>query len=154
MADKYLKEGRLLSNYFFTDYVKEYVKKKPNKTLSFRREEFNHVLKDIFEELGNELIESDNGVHMKNMGYFYIFTSITPYFKSPKYTPKKVMYEFADTNGRRFYPCFNPTAHSILKGFSLDFNDSKEYREKVRNKARKGKRWKFYLSAYVKKSGR
>lgn len=154
MIDSYPKEGRILTNYFYTDYVKKYVDKKPKEPYSFGRDEFRSTVKDILEELKNEIIESDNGVHMKHLGYFYIFTSITPYFKGPKFTGKKVMYEFADTNGRRFYPCFNPTAHSILKGFSLDFNDSKFFRDEVREKARKGKRWKFYLSAFVKKSGR
>lgn len=154
MIDNYPKEGRLITNYFFTDYVKKYVKKDKKGRNSFCRDEFRHVLKDIFVELGNEIVESDNGVHMHRMGYFYIFTSITPYFKSPKYAPKKIMYEYAETNGRRFYPCFNPTAHSILKGYSLDFNDVPTFRERIRNEAKKGRRWKFFLSAFIKKSGR
>ena len=153
MIEKYPKEGRLISNYFYTDYVKKYVAKK-GRVYSFGRDEFRNTISDLITELGNELIESDNGVHMKKLGYFYIFTSITPYFKSPKSAPRKIMYHLTETNGRRFYPCFNPTAGSILKGFSLDFHDTTIFRKRVRNEAIKGKRWKFYLSAFVKKSGR
>lgn len=156
MRDKIPKEGRILSNYFYTDYVKKYVEKnKKTKTYSFDRDEMRHVLKDIFEAIADEIVEGDNGVYMEGMGYFYIFTSITPYFKSPKSAPKRVMYEFADTNGRRFYLSFNPIgAKSPFRGFSLDFNESDTIKKRIREKARNGKRWKYYLSILLNNKSR
>lgn len=154
-VDRYLKGGRILSNYFYTDYIKKYLNRnKKTRCYPFTRDDYRHIMKDVFEEIGKQMVESDCGVHMKGMGYFYIFTTITPYLKSPKNAPKKIMYDRLEVNGRRFYACFNPTKGSPFIGYSLDFCEDPKLKKKIKEKSREGKRWKMYYSNFVSKTGR
>lgn len=107
------------------------------------------VLKKIFENIGNELLDSDDGVYMKGMGYFYVFMNPMPNMKRKNVCAKRV--NLTHTSGRRYYISFEPIGEkNPFMGYTLDHMVTKELKERLQQRIIEGKRYKQYLSSFRK----
>lgn len=137
-------DARLLGTRLYRRMYK-YMKIKKNKNESI----IPKVLKKIFENIGNELLDSDDGVYMKGMGYFYVFMNPIPNMKRRNICAQRV--NLTHTSGRRYYISFEPIGEkNPFMGYTLDHMVTGELKERLQQKIIEGKRYKQYLSSFRK----
>lgn len=137
-------DARLLGTRLYRRMYK-YMKIKKNKNESI----IPKVLKKIFENIGNELLDSDDGVYMKGMGYFYVFMNPMPNMKRRNICAQRV--NLTHTSGRRYYISFEPIGEkNPFMGYTLDHMVTGELKERLQQKIFEGKRYKQYLSSFRK----
>ena len=137
-------DARLLGTRLYRRMYK-YMKIKKNKNESI----IPKVLKKIFENIGNELLDSDDGVYMKGMGYFYVFMNPMPNMKRRNVCAQRV--NLTHTSGRRYYISFEPIGEkNPFMGYTLDHMVTGELKERLQQKIIEGKRYKQYLSSFRK----
>lgn len=137
-------DARLLGTRLYRRMYK-YMKIKKNKNESI----IPKVLKKIFENIGNELLDSDDGVYMKGMGYFYVFMNPMPNMKRRNICAQRV--NLTHTSGRRYYISFEPIGEkNPFMGYTLDHMVTGELKERLQQKIIEGKRYKQYLSSFRK----
>ena len=137
-------DARLLGTRLYRRMYK-YMKIKKNKNESI----IPKVLKKIFENIGNELLDSDDGVYMKGMGYFYVFMNPMPNMKRKNVCAQRV--NLTHTSGRRYYISFEPIGEkNPFMGYTLDHMVTGELKERLQQKIIEGKRYKQYLSSFRK----
>ena len=123
----------------------KHMKYKDNKC----HKKLNIVLRKIFENMANEIIESDDGLYMEGLGYFYVFMTPTPNMKRKNVCAKRS--DLVHLGGRRYYISFEPVGDKTpLMGFMLDHRENKKLRERLHQRLREGKRYKHYLSSFKK----
>lgn len=137
-------DARLLGTRLYRRMYK-YMKIKKNKNESI----IPKVMKKIFENIGNELLDSDDGVYMKGMGYFYVFMNPMPNMKRRNVCAQRV--NLTHTSGRRYYISFEPIGEkNPFMGYTLDHMVTGELKERLQQKIIEGKRYKQYLSSFRK----
>ena len=140
---KVSQEGFLVDSLF--KKMHKHIKTKENRSDKVVRT----VLKKIFENIGNALLESDDGVYMKGMGYFYIFMSPNPNMKRKNICASRT--DLTHVSGRRHYISFDPIGEKNgFMGFTLDHMEDSKLRERLHNKLKGGKRYKSRLSTFKK----
>lgn len=137
-------DARLLGTRLYRRMYK-YMKIKKNKNESI----IPKVMKKIFENIGNELLDSDDGVYMKGMGYFYVFMNPMPNMKRRNVCAQRV--NLTHTSGRRYYISFEPIGEkNPFMGYTLDHMVTGDLKERLQQKIIEGKRYKQYLSSFRK----
>lgn len=135
---------RLLSNYLH-NYSKKYLKYEHNKGRELHRK----VFKKILENISEAILESDGGVYMKGMGYFYIFTAPMKNIKRKNVCAKRT--DFTYTKAGRNYLSFEPIGDkNPFTGFALDYKVDEKLKKKIQENIRNGRRYKSYLSTFKK----
>lgn len=136
--------GRFLGRNLFRR-MNKYLKIKKNKDVGV----VSPILKKIFENIGNELLDSDDGVYMKGMGYFYIFMNPMPNMRRKNICAERV--NLIHTSGRRYYISFEPIGEkNPFMGYTLDHMVTENLKNRMQQKIIEGKRYKQYLSSFRK----
>jgi hypothetical protein len=151
MARRLAKSFKLLDHTVYTEYLK--YDKIPQKHRVSDREELRKILKTICENIGTELVERNGGVHIRRLGYFFVWK-----------IPRKMTYTTQVRNGKlkesynhhtrhyMFSPIFLPSIDRMrtLKNWSMDNAFTRRVKDGIKEKVRAGFDYKIYPYSITK----
>jgi len=119
-------------------YYKEYKKEYNEKDL-FEYIEYKKLIRALWKEVGELMLEDEEGVFIKGVGYFAIV-------KAPYLISNASNFHYKDILLREQY---NPTivtdiySRSPLKNFTADYSFNKWFKDKLSKKISSGKKYRF-----------
>ena len=116
-----------------------------SKTVNIKHKRLHHYENDriiqlFLKKVSEKLLEYRAGIHIKKIGYFFIYRHP---FKFPPSAYKKHLKNYLLT--------FIPTENSIFKYWSMDFKFVKTLQEKVDKNVKKGYRYLNMINGVSKK---
>lgn len=144
MGKKLAKPFNLLHHSINTEYLKQDI---PKKYRLENREELRKLVREICGVIGEEIVNSEGGVHINRLGYFFIWK-----------IPKKMTYNTHISGGKSeenfnyhtnhymYSPIFLPSIDkkSTLKNWGMDNSFNRKIRFGIKDKLKSGFKYKIY----------
>lgn len=100
----------------------------------------DRIMSLFFKKMSEDLVEYRAGIHIKKLGYFFIY-------KHPfKFPPSAYL-----NHMKPYYPTFIPTENSVVKYWSMDFKFNRVLVAKIDTYIRKGYRYLNMINGVSKK---
>lgn len=145
MARRLAESYKLLDYRIYTEYLK--YEKIPEKHKVKNRRELRKIVKTICKHIGNEIVDRQGGVHIKRLGYFFVWK-----------IPRKMTYTTQVKGGSlkenfnhhsyhyMYSPIFLPSLDSknTFKNWSMDNSFSVNVKQGIKHKVRAGFKYKIY----------
>lgn len=133
---------RLLDYSTHKYYVNNYKRTRPKELHAKSRKEFLDILSTFYQIIGEQLLEREGGVCIKELGYFFIWE-----------IPRKMNYDLLNKDGytskfnyatdhKMYSPILIPAKR--IKYWYLDKAFTAPIKKGLRDKLRAGKRYKMY----------
>jgi hypothetical protein len=145
MAKKIAKTFNLLSHKIYTEY-RNY-DKIPEKHRLGDREELRKVIGTICKHIGNEIVERKAGVHIRRLGYFFVWKmpKKLPYIKQVKGGKAQEIYNY-HTDQYMYSPILLVSLdhRRSLNNWSMDNSFARKIKLGIRDKVTEGFKYKIY----------
>lgn len=152
MAKKLAEAFNLLNHTIYTEYL-DYNERIPEKYRVKDRENLRRMIKTICKHIGREVVECRGGVHVRRLGYFFIWK-----------IPRKMTYTTQVRGGNlkenfnyhsehyMYSPIFLPSLDNknTLKDWSMDNAFSASIKQGVKRKIKSGFNYKIYPFSITK----
>jgi len=145
MARKLAKSFKLLDHTINTEYLK--YDKIPEKHRVKGREELRKVVSTICKHIGNEIVDRDAGVHIRRLGYFFVWKIPRKMTYNTQIKGEELKENYNHhTNNHMFSPIFLPSldCKNTLQYWSMDNSFCKSIKHGVRDKIKDGFHYKMY----------
>ncbi len=145
MSKKLADHINVLHYSIYTEYRKYDKISKKNRIKG--RENLRGLLKKVCDKIGQEIVERKAGVHIKRLGYFFIWKipRKTTYFKNVRGGTREEKYNY-HTDHYMYSPVFLQSLDSTdsLKYWSMDNAFCEKVKVGVRKKVSSGYKYKIY----------
>jgi hypothetical protein len=145
MSKKLAKPFLLMHHSMNTEYLK--YNKIPKKYRVEGREELRKLIKTICKHIGNEIVEKPGGVHIRRLGYFFVWKipRKTTYHKKIKGGKLEENYNY-HTNHYMYSPIFLPSIdkNRTFADWSMDNSFTSTVKQGIKNKVSSGFKYKIY----------
>lgn len=151
MARKLAKSFKLLDHRIYTEYLN--YDKIPNKHRVEDRQELRRIVKTICKHIGNELVERQGGVHVRRLGYFFVWKIPRKMTFTTQVRGGKLKESYNHHSDNHMYsPVFLPALdhRNTLKDWGMDNAFSVNVKQGIKNKVRRGFKYKIYPFSLAK----
>lgn len=152
MARRLAQAFNLLNHTIYTEYL-DYNERIPEKHRVKDREELRQIVKSICKHIGEELVERKGGVHVRRLGYFFVWKIPRKMTYTTQVRGGNLKESFNHHSNHYMYsPVFLPSLdkRKTLKNWSMDNSFCSSVKQGIKKKIKSGFDYKIYPFSITK----